>query len=136
MPYYEAPTNGAFDTKLINMYSIFPEYGKYDDVGDAAYGWYDATQWKNYCANTAANAATVFYDIAQNDYIELHIMLVDNGNNTSSNVNNNNYNNNASTADPSNPTTGDMIFAAITVMAASAAGLALMFFLKKRSAAK
>ncbi len=136
VPYYEAPTHGAFDTKLINMYSIFADYGKYDDLGDAAYGWYDATQWKNYCANTAANAATTFYDIKDNGYIELHIMLIDNGNNTSSNVNNNNYNNNSSTADPSNPTTGDMIFMAVTVMAVSAAALILLFALKKRKASK
>lgn len=133
VPYYEAPTSGAFDTSLINMYSIFSGYGDYDDNDDAAYGWYDATQWKNYCANTAANAATVFYDIAKNDYIELHIMLINGG---GANTSNNNYNNNVNTADPSNPTTGDYIFMAVTVLAISGAALAVIFFMKKRKASK
>lgn len=132
VPYYEAPTSGAFDMSLINMYSIFSEYGKYDDEGDAAYGWYDATQWKNYCAGTAANSATLYYNIKDNNYIEFHIMLVDNGNNSVTN----NYNTNSSTADSSNPTTGDYIFMAVIVMAVSAAALALIFFMKKRKASK
>ncbi len=134
VPYYEAPTHGAFDTGLINMYAIFSDYGNYDDNVDASYGWYDATQWKNYCANTAANAADVFYDIKDNNYVELHIMLINNGTGTNNNVNNNNYNNNNSTADPSNPTTGDTILMAVTVMAISATALALVIFLKKRKA--
>ena len=138
VPYYEAPSEGAFNTNLINMYSVFSNYGNYDDKNDVAYGWYSASQWKNYCANTAANAATTFYNVGSNmDYCELHIMLINNGASTSgSNVNNNNYNNNISTADPSNPTTGDMIFMAVTVMAVSAAALAVIFFMKKRKASK
>jgi len=136
VPYYEAPSTGAFDMNLINMYAIFSEYGNYDDNVDAIYGWYEAAQWKNYCANTAANAATTYYDIAANGTVEFHIMLVNNGGSTTNNnVNNNNYNNNISTADPSNPTTGDTIAFAVTVMTISAAALAVMFFLKKRKAA-
>lgn len=136
VPYYEAPASGAFDTKLINMYSIFADYGKYDDNVDASYGWYSKTQWKNYCSGTAANAATTFYNVGSNmDYAELHIMLIDNGNGTGT-ANGNNYNNNTSTADPSNPTTGDYIMMAVIVMAVSAAALALIFFMKKRKSSK
>ena len=133
--YYDAPTKGAFDTRLINMYEIFADYGYYDDSNDVAYGWYDATQWKNYCANTAANKADVFYDIAANGYTELHIMLINNGA-ASNGSNNNHYNNNTNTADKTNPTTGDYIFVAGTVLAVSAAALAVIFFMKKRKAAK
>ncbi|MBQ2928528.1 MAG: InlB B-repeat-containing protein [Oscillospiraceae bacterium] len=132
--YYDAPSQGAFDTRLINMYEIFPDYGYYDDSNDVAYGWYDATQWKNYCANTAANKADVYYNIAANGYTELHIMLINNG--AASTGSNNNYNTNQSTADKTNPTTGDYIFVAGTVLAVSAAALAVIFFMKKRKAAK
>lgn len=135
VPYYEAPSSGTFNTKLINMYSIFPNYGDFDDSNDTAYGWYSASQWKNYCANTAANPATSYVDVGSNlDYCELHIMLINGG--TSSNVNNNSYNTNTNTADKTNPTTGDYIMMAVTVMAISAAALACLFFLKKRKAAK
>ena len=136
VPYYEAPSAGAFDMNLINMYAIFSEYGNYDDSVDAIYGWFEASQWRNYCANTAANAATTYYDIAANGTVEFHIMLINNGGSSSNNnVNNNNYNNNISTADPSNPTTGDTVLFAVTVMTISAAALAVLFFLKKRQAA-
>lgn len=134
VPYYEVTSTGAFDTSTINMYSIYSAYGNYDDEGDKSYGWYDKTQWKNYSAGTAATAATVFYNVKENpNYCELHIMLIDNGNN---NTTTNNYNTNTSTADSSNPTTGDYIFMAVTVMAVSAAALALIFFLKKRNTSK
>ena len=138
VPYYEAPAAGAFNMNTVNMYSIFPNYGDFDDNVDTYYGWFSKSEWKNYSAGTASNYANnVFYNVGSNaDYQELHIMLINNGKGTSSgNVPNNNYNNNVNTADPSNPTTGDNIMIAVTVMALSASALALAFFLKKRKAA-
>lgn len=133
VPYYSAPAEGEFDMTLINMYSIFSDYGDYDDDNDVAYGWYTPEQWERYCTNKAADSAMHYEDIQEKGYGEFHIMLINNGGSSSSNTNN--YNTNASTADKSNPTTGDTIMMAVTVLAISAAALVLLF-IKKRKAAK
>ena len=138
VPYYQAPATGIFDMTLINMYSIFSDYGNFDDTVDASYGWYTPDQWANYCTNKAANPAMYYEDIEANKYGEFHIMLINGGNSSAGSNNNggftggNSYNNNAATADPSNPTTGDMIMMAVTVLAVSGAALALVFFVSKK----
>ena len=139
VPYYQAPATGIFDMTLINMYSIFSDYGNFDDTVDASYGWYTPDQWANYCTNKAANPAMYYENIEANKYGEFHIMLINGGNGSAGSNNNNgaftggnSYNNNAATADPSNPTTGDMIMMAVTVLAVSGAALALVFFVSKK----
>lgn len=135
VPYYQAPAKGVFDLTQINMYSVFPSYGDYDDTVDSAYGWYTPDQWERYCTGKSADAAMYYEDIAEKGYGEFHIMLINGGTSSSnSSSNGNSYNNNSSTADKTNPTTGDQIFMAVTVMAMSASALALFFFLKKRKA--
>jgi len=135
VPYYSAPAEGEFDMTLINMYSIFSSYGDFDDDNDVAYGWYTPEQWERYCTNKAADSAMHYEDIQEKGYGEFHIMLINNGGSSSSS-NTNNYNTNTSTADKSNPTTGDTIMMAVTVLAISGAALVALFFLKKRKAAK
>lgn len=132
--YYEAPANG-FDLTQINMYSIYSNYGKFDDEGDESYGWYNAAQWNNYVLGKPANEFE-YVDaeyLESDDIHEFFIMLIDNGNNTTTgNGTGNNYNNNANTADPSNPATGDMIMVPMFVMMATAAVAAFLFLNKKR----
>lgn len=139
IPYYNAPSTGALHLKYIDLYTLWPSFKNFDDNGDTSFGWYSKTQWKNFCAGLAADEMEdVVYDVGSNpDFQELHIMLYDNTNGDSSNKNNNtnNYNNNHNTADKSNPTTGDMIMIAVTVMAISAAAL-MLIFMKKRKASK
>lgn len=139
IPYYNAPSTGALHLKYIDLYTLWPSFKNFDDNGDTSFGWYSKTQWKNFCAGLAADEMEdVVYDVGSNpDFQELHIMLYDNTNGDSSNNNNsnNNYNNNHNTADKSNPTTGDMIMIAVTVMAISAAAL-IVIFMKKRKASK
>lgn len=136
--YYEAPANG-FDLTQINMYSIYSNYGKFDDEGDESYGWFNAAQWNNYRLGKPANEFEyVDADYLESDDIhEFYIMLIDNGNNTANNNNGTggaggygNTNNN--TKDPSNPATGDMIFVPMFVMMAAAAAAAFLFLNKKR----
>ncbi len=141
--YYDAPASGNFDTTQLNMYSIFPEYSKYDDAGDYRSSWYNHSDWKNYAVGATGTAATIFYDVRNNpDNQNLHIMLIDNGNNTTTNSNttnnsyNNSYNNNINNADKTNPATGDYIMIAVTVMALSAVALIAIVLLKKRNTAK
>ena len=132
--YYEAPANG-FDLTQINMYSIYSNYGKFDDEGDEAHGWYNAAQWENYCLGKPANEFEyVDADYLESDDIhEFFIMLIDNGNNNNTTTGTgNNYNNNASTADPSNPATGDMIYVPMFVMISAAAAAAFLLLSKKR----
>lgn len=132
--YYDVPQTG-FDLTDIDLYEIFPNYGKYDDKGDEKYGWYDNAQWKNYCMNKHVNDTTEYIvpgDI-EDDVLEFHIMLLDNGNNaTSGSTNGTGYNDNKTTVDSSNPSTGDDIFVAVTIMAVSACALVLFFMNKKR----
>ena len=130
IPYYVAPAEGEFDLKTVNLYNLYSSYYKYDDDCDKSYGWYDAEQWKNYCANRAAHPATVFTDIEANGQYDFHIMLINNGDDSSSSSSSGS----SGTADTSNPKTGDMIFTAVTVMGASAVCLAALFFLNKKRA--
>lgn len=138
VPYYQAPAMGTFDMTQINMYSIFSDYGNFDDTVDASYGWYTADQWENYCTNKAADSAMYYENIQANRYGEFHIMLINGGNSAAGSNNSgaftggNSYNTNTSTSDPSNYTTGDMIFMAVTVLAVSGAALALIFFVNKK----
>ena len=136
--YYDVPATG-FDLTDIDLADIFPNYGKYDDKGDEKYGWYDNAQWKNYVLNKHVNDTTEYVDadyLDTDDVHEFYIMLIDNGNNTSTGAaNGNGYNDNGTTRDPSNPSTGDDIFVAVTVMAVSACAL-LLFFLNKKRIAK
>ncbi len=135
--YYDVPATG-FDLTDIDLADIFPNYGKYDDKGDEKYGWYDNAQWKNYVLNKHVNDTTEYVDadyLDTDDVHEFYIMLIDNGNNSSTNsANGNGYKDNGTTRDPSNPSTGDDIFVAVTVMAVSACALVLFFLNKKRIA--
>ena len=76
--------------------------------------------------------------LEEDDIHSFYIMLIDKGNNSSSNSNasgaGSGYKDN-SKADPSNPTTGDNIVMTVSVMTASAAALALVFFLNKKKRA-
>lgn len=139
VPYYLAPAGGIFDMTQINMYSIFPSYGDYDDTVDYAHGWFNDEQWERYCTGKSADNAMYYEELQEQveaNGNNLYIMLYNGGTSSSnnSNANANGYNNNSSTADSSNPTTGDQIFLAVSVMAVSAGALALFFFLKKRKA--
>ena len=127
VPYYVAPAEGVFDMKVIDMYSIFSDYYKYDDDCDKIYGWYDSEEWKNYCANRASHPATSYTDIQENGQFDFHIMLINKGDNSSSSSS-------SGVADSSNPKTGDMIFAPAMVLGASVAVLAALFFLNKKRA--
>lgn len=127
VPYYVAPAKGEFNMKTIDMYSLYDRYYHYDDSCDKIYGWYDSEEWKNYCANRAAHAATSYMDIEENGQYDFHIMLINKGDSSSSSSS-------SSKADSSNPKTGDMIFNAVTVMGASAACLATLFYLNKKRA--
>lgn len=137
--YYDAPIDG-FDLTQINLYSIYSDYGKYDDDGDVAYGWFTPAQWKNYCLNPDVyKNDTTDYVTAEyldtDDVHEFYIMLVDNGNNTTTTTGTgNNYNNNTTTADPSNPATGDMIGLSMFAMVSAAAAAAFLLLNKKRFA--
>ena len=139
--YYGAPAEGTFKMSDIDLYEIFPNYTKYDDKGDEVDGWFDETQWDRYCLGKPANELQTIElgeDGYEDDIHQFYIMLTDNGNNSSSSSGNNNansgYNDNSATRDPSNPSTGDEIFVAVTVMALSAAALVLFFLNKKRVA--
>ena len=133
--YYDVPANG-FSLNSIDLYEIFPNYGKYDDEGDAKYGWYDNAQWKNYCMDKHVNDTTEYVTgeyLEGDDVHEFHIMLIDNGNNASTGSSNGTgYNDNKTTVDSSNPSTGDEIFMFVTIMAISATALVLFFMNKKR----
>ena len=129
IPYYVAPAEGEFNLKNVNLYSLYSSYYKYDDDCDKSYGWYDADEWKNYCANRAAHPATVFTDIEANGQYDFHIMLIDKGDDDDSSSSSS-----SSTADSSNPKTGDMIFTPVIIMGASAVCLAVLFFLNKKRA--
>lgn len=138
--YYGAPAEGTFKMSDIDLYEIFPNYTKYDDKGDEVDGWFNETQWDRYCLGKPANELqkiTLGSEEYEDDIYQFYIMLTDNGNNSSTSAGNNSgsgYNDNHSTRDPSNPSTGDEIFVAVTVMALSAAALVLFFLNKKRIA--
>lgn len=134
--YYDVPETG-FDLTDIDLADIFSNYGKYDDNVDEQYGWYDAAQWKNYVLGKHINDTTEYVSaeyLETDDVHEFYIMLIDNGTSTNS-ANGSTYNDNSSTVDSSNPSTGDSIFMAVTVMAVSACAL-LLFFLNKKRIAK
>lgn len=136
--YYGAPAEGEFKMSDIDLYEIFPNYTKYDDKGDEQDGWFNETQWDKYCLGKPANELqkiTLGEEGYEDDIYQFYIMLTDNGNNSSSSSGNNSnsgYNDNTATRDPSNPSTGDEIFVAVTVMALSAAALVLFLLNKKR----
>ncbi len=137
--YYGAPASGLFDMTLINMYSVYSAYGKYDDKGDLSYGWYTPEQWERYATGKSADSGMYYEDIKDKNYTDFHIMLIDVTTGTAQTpaVSGNAYNNRPSTADKTNPTTGDMIFMAITVLAVSGTALALIYIMsKKRKASK
>lgn len=139
--YYGAPAEGTFKMSDIDLYKIFPNYKNYDDKGDEVDGWFDENQWDRYCLGKPANELEKITlgseEGYEDDIYQFYIMLTDNGNNSSSSSGNNSgsgYNDNHATRDPSNPSTGDEIFVAVTVMALSAAALVLFFLNKKRIA--
>ncbi len=125
---YDIPASGSFNMHSLNLYKYFPDYSKYDDGVDVAYGWYTDAQWKNYC--TGKPAATVcdeLWNVSDTkDLQELHIMLIDKG------TDSNKYNNNNKTADKTNPKTGDIIMAAVAILAVSGAALAGIYYLTKK----
>lgn len=125
---YDIPASGSFNMHSLNLYKYFPDYSKYDDGVDVAYGWYTDAQWKNYC--TGKPAATVcdeLWNVSDTkDLQELHIMLIDKG------TDSNKYNNNNKTADKTNPKTGDIIMAAVAILVVSGAALAGIYYLTKR----
>lgn len=125
---YDIPASGSFNMHSLNLYKYFPDYSKYDDGVDVAYGWYTDAQWKNYC--TGKPAATVcdeLWNVSETkDLQELHIMLIDKG------TDSNKYNNNNKTADKTNPKTGDIIMAAVAILVVSGAALAGIYYLTKK----
>lgn len=125
---YDIPASGSFNMHSLNLYKYFPDYSKYDDGVDVAYGWYTDAQWKNYC--TGKPAATVcdeLWNVSDTkDLQELHIMLIDKG------TDSNKYNNNNKTADRTNPKTGDVIMAAVAILVVSGAALAGVYYLTKK----
>ena len=125
---YDIPASGSFNMHSLNLYKYFPDYSKYDDGVDVAYGWYTDAQWKNYC--TGKPAATVcdeLWNVSDTkDLQELHIMLIDKG------TDSNKYNNNNTTADKTNPKTGDIIMAAVAILVVSGAALAGIYCLTKK----
>lgn len=125
---YDIPASGSFNMHSLNLYKYFPDYSKYDDGVDVAYGWYTDAQWKNYC--TGKPAATVcdeLWNVSDTkDLQELHIMLIDKG------TDSNKYNNNNKTADKTNPKTGDIIMAAVAILVVSGAALAGIYYLTKK----
>lgn len=125
---YDIPASGPFNMHSLNLYKYFPDYSKYDDGVDVAYGWYTDAQWKNYC--TGKPAATVcdeLWNVSDTkDLQELHIMLIDKG------TDSNKYNNNNKTADKTNPKTGDIIMAAVAILVVSGAALAGIYYLTKK----
>ena len=125
---YDIPAEGSFNMHSLNLYKYFPNYSKYDDGVDVAYGWYTDAQWKNYC--TGKPAATVcdeLWNVSDTkDLQELHIMLIDKG------TDSNKYNNNNKTADKTNPKTGDIIMAAVAILVVSGAALAGIYYLTKK----
>lgn len=125
---YDIPASGSFNMHSLNLYKYFPDYSKYDDGVDVAYGWYTDAQWKNYC--TGKPAATVcdeLWNVSDTkDLQELHIMLIDKG------TDSNKYNNNNKTADKTNPKTGDIIMAAVAILVVSGAALAGIYYLSKK----
>lgn len=134
--YYDVPESG-FSLTDIKLSEIYSNYGKYSDSVDEKYGWYDNAQWKNYCLNKHVNDTTEYIVPSEidDDVLEYHIMLIDNGTKTSTgSANGTGYNDNKTTVDKSNPSTGDDIFVAVTIMAVSACALLLFFMNKKRIA--
>ena len=125
---YDIPASGSFNMHSLNLYKYFPDYSKYDDGVDVAYGWYTDAQWKNYC--TGKPAATVcdeLWNVSDTkDLQELHIMLIDKG------TDSNKYNNNNKKADKTNPKTGDIIMAAVAILVVSGAALAGIYYLTKK----
>ena len=125
---YDIPSEGTFNMHSLNLYKYFPNYSKYDDGVDVAYGWYTESQWKNYC--TGKPAATVcdeLWNVSDTkDLQELHIMLIDKGSDS------NKYNNNNKTADKTNPKTGDIIMAAVAILVVSGAALAGIYYITKK----
>ena len=125
---YDIPASGSFNMHSLNLYKYFPDYSKYDDGVDVAYGWYTDAQWKNYC--TGKPAATVcdeLWNVSDTkDLQELHIMLIDKG------TDSNKYNNNNKTADKTHPKTGDIIMAAVAILVVSGAALAGIYYLTKK----
>lgn len=125
---YDIPASGSFNMHSLNLYKYFPDYSKYDDGVDVAYGWYTDAQWKNYC--TGKPAATIcdeLWNVSETkDLQELHIMLIDKG------TDSNKYNNNNKTADKTNPKTGDIIMAAVAILVVSGAALAGIYYLTKK----
>ena len=125
---YDIPASGSFNMHSLNLYKYFPDYSKYDDGVDVAYGWYTDAQWKNYC--TGKPAATVcdeLWNVSDTkDLQELHIMLIDKG------TDSNKYNNTNKTADKTNPKTGDIIMAAVAILVVSGAALAGIYYLTKK----
>lgn len=125
---YDIPASGSFNMHSLNLYKYFPDYSKYDDGVDVAYGWYTDAQWKNYC--TGKPAATVcdeLWNVSDTkDLQELHIMLIDKG------TDSNKYNNNNKTADKTNPKTGDIIMAAVAILVVSGAALTGIYYLTKK----
>ena len=125
---YDIPASGSFNMHSLKLYKYFPDYSKYDDGVDVAYGWYTDAQWKNYC--TGKPAATVcdeLWNVSDTkDLQELHIMLIDKG------TDSNKYNNNNKTADRTNPKTGDIIMAAVAILVVSGAALAGIYYLTKK----
>ena len=125
---YDIPASGSFNMHSLNLYKYFPDYSKYDDGVDVAYGWYTDAQWKNYCTGKpAATACDELWNVSDTkDLQELHIMLIDKG------TDSNKYNNNNKTADRTNPKTGDIIMAAVAILVVSGAALAGIYYLTKK----
>lgn len=138
--YYDAPANGL-DLTEINLYGLYSDYGKFDDEGDVAHGWFTPAQWKNYCLNPSVfkDETTEYVSgeyLEEDDVHEFYIMLIDNGNNNTTGNGNGGAggygNTNNNTKDPSNPATGDMIGMSMFVMVSAAAAAAFLLLNKKR----
>lgn len=88
-------------------------------------GLFEAHDWSNYVSNPKRHDGSNSISINRNDDTTVYVMVHNAKVRTSSS---------SGTADSSNPKTGDMIFNAVTVMGASAACLAALFYLNKKRA--
>ena len=95
-------------------------------------GLFDTDSWSKYVRNSSSIDGAKYIDVDSDVdgedtvvYVMVHNAKVRTSSSSSSSSS-------SSTADSSNPKTGDMIFTAVTIMGASAACLAALFYLNKK----
>ena len=102
-------------------------YTAKDSDGLSFSGLFEADEWSDYVSNPRRHDGnnSIRFDRDLDEDVTVYVMVHNAKVRTSSS---------SGTADSSNPKTGDMIFNAVTVMGASAACLAVLFYLNKKRA--